>query len=78
MMRRTILRDKIIQVVLDGEDSLTIEKCDGYDNFDDHGSDWAIPLDDLDEAKALIALLAEAVRLAELDSDEEESEEDEE
>ena len=75
-MKRTILRDKIIQVVIDGADSLMIEKCEAYDNFDEHGSDWQLPLDDLDEAKALIELLTEAVRLAKLDtSDEEETEE---
>lgn len=60
-MKRVIFREKLIQVVIEDDSSVSIQKCDGCDNFDDHGSDWEIPLDSIDQAKLLIQLLTKAI-----------------
>jgi hypothetical protein len=67
-MKRTTLRDGIIQVLVE-DGSISIEKCESCDNFDDHGCDWSLPLDDIDEAKELIKLLQQAVHVAEIDQE---------
>lgn len=60
-MKRVIFRDKIIQVVVEDDKLISIQKCDEFDNFDDHGADWTISFDDIDEAKLAIQLLTKAV-----------------
>lgn len=63
MTRTNIFQDGIIRVTVDNDGDIVIEKCEKYDNFE-HGSDWEMPLDDVDEAKALVRLLQEAISIA--------------
>lgn len=66
MMKRTTLREKLVQVVLCDDNSFSIEVCDECDNFDEHGCDYEIPIEGLDQAKSLLKMLTEAIRIAEL------------
>lgn len=63
--RELILKKGLVRV----DNNLTIEKCDGYDNFE-HGADWTLCLDNVQEAKDLIELLT--AMIDELGDDEDE------
>ena len=65
-MKRVIFRDKLVQVVIEDDKEISIEKCDEFDNFDDHGADWTIQFGDIDEAKLAIQLLTKAVESTQL------------
>lgn len=66
MTKRTILREKIIQVVVEDDCHISIAKCENHDNFDEHGSDWDLPIDDIDEARALLGLLTKVIEIVDL------------
>ncbi len=59
-MTRITLREKNIQVEAEDDGSILVGKCETYDNFDDHGADYELPLADADEARTLATLLTQA------------------
>ena len=76
MMERTTLRDRVIQVLVENG-HISIEKCDEVDNFDEHGCDWALPLESVQEAQALVRLLTRAIKIADIRTEDEDEEDEE-